>query len=282
MGTLYLVSTPIGNLGDISPRAEETLRSVDRILTEDTRRSRLLAQKAGSKAPLVSLHAHNERERSKRILSWLSNGEDLALLSDAGTPLVSDPGGRTVAGAIESGHRVVPIPGPSAVLSALIASGLPSERFAFLGFPERKGNKRKAFFERVALSNETVVLFESPRRLLVLLDELAEKCGHDRQGAVARELTKVHEEIMRGTLTELAAHYRESVPKGEVTLVIAPNEQILDEAAQAVEARALCNDLLDRGMKPSEVAKEVAESLALARNEAYRIVHELQRSRNSG
>ena len=282
MGTLYLVSTPIGNLGDISPRAEETLRSVDRILTEDTRRSRLLAQKAGSKAPLVSLHAHNERERSKRILSWLSNGEDLALLSDAGTPLVSDPRGRTVAGAIESGHRVVPIPGPSAVLSALIASGLPSERFAFLGFPERKGNKRKAFFERVALSNETVVLFESPRRLVVLLDELAEKCGHDSQGAVARELTKVHEEIMRGTLTELAAHYRESVPKGEVTLVIAPNEQILDEAAQAVEARALCNDLLDRGMKPSEVAKEVAESLALARNEAYRIVHELQRSRNSG
>ena len=282
MATLYLVSTPIGNLGDISPRAEETLRSVDRILAEDTRRSRLLAKKAGARAPLISLHAHNERERSERILSWLSKGEDLALLSDAGTPLVSDPGGRTVAGVIEAGHRVVPIPGPSAVLSALIASGLPSERFAFLGFPEKKGKERESFFERVALSGETVVLFESPRRLVALLVALAERCGADRRGVVARELTKVYEEIRRGTLTELAAHYREFSPRGEVTLVIAPAEEILDDAAQAKAARALCNELLDKGMKPSEVAREVAASLALPRNEAYRIVHKLERDRTPG
>ena len=277
-----MVSTPIGNLGDISPRAEETLRSVDRILAEDTRRSRLLAKKAGARAPLISLHAHNERERLERILSWLSKGEDLALLSDAGTPLVSDPGGRTVAGVIGEGHQVVPIPGPSAVLSALIASGLPSDRFTFLGFPERKGKERESFLERVSVSAETVVLFESPRRLVALLEALTERCGADRRGVVAREITKVYEEILRGPLKELAAHYRESPPKGEVTLVVAPSEQILDDAARAKEARALCKELLDSGMKPSEVAREVAASLALARNEAYRIVQELERDRTLG
>ncbi|HET9948512.1 MAG TPA: 16S rRNA (cytidine(1402)-2'-O)-methyltransferase, partial [Longimicrobiales bacterium] len=222
MATLYVVSTPIGNLADLTPRAAATLRGVARILAEDTRRSRPLAQAAGASAPLLSLHEHNERERTRQVLEWLARGEDVALVTDAGTPLVSDPGARVVAAAIERGHAVVPIPGPSAVLAALVGSGLPSDRFAFLGFPERKGPARRALLERVAASRETVVLFESPHRLVRLLDDLAAACGPGRRVAVARELTKVHEEFVRGTLSEASAYYQEHPPKGEVTVVIGP------------------------------------------------------------
>ena len=204
MGTLYVVSTPIGNLGDLSPRAEETLRAVSRILAEDTRRSRILAERAGSKARLVSLYEHNELMRTEVVLGWLADREDLALVSDAGTPLVSDPGARLVAAVLEAGHRVVPIPGPSAVIAALVVSGLPCERFTFLGFPERKGRARHDLLLRVSQATESVVLFESPHRLVALLVALAEVCGPDRLVSVARELTKIHEEVRRGTLAEVA------------------------------------------------------------------------------
>ena len=278
MATLYLVSTPIGNLDDVSRRAAETLKSVHRILAEDTRRSRVLADHVGAEAPLVSVHAHNEAERIERITGWLDAGEDLALVTDAGTPLVSDPGGRVVSAVVEKGHRVVPIPGPSAVLAALVASGLPADRFAFLGFPARKGRQRDADLERVATSEETVVLFESPHRLVRLLDELEERCGADRRAAVARELTKLHEEFVRGTLPEVAAYYREAPPRGEVTVVVAPAGE--DGAADPVdveaEAARLGRELLEDGMRPSTVAKEVARRLDLGRNEAYRIVHDLE------
>ena len=274
MATLFLVSTPIGNLGDLSPRATDTLRDVKRILAEDTRRTRILTERAGSTAPLVSLHAHNERERTGKILEWLSAGEDLALVSDAGTPLLSDPGARVVDAVLEAGHRVVPIPGPSAILAALVASGLPSERFVFLGFPERKGRDRRALLERVARAEETVVLFESPQRLADLLDALATACGPTRRAAVARELTKVHEEVTRGTLDEVAAYYRGHPPKGEVTLVVAPASVADSEGERGEEARELAARLLSEGLKPSEAAKELADRLDLARNEAYRVVHE--------
>ncbi len=273
MATLHLVSTPIGNLGDLSPRAAETLRAADRILAEDTRRTRILADHVGSSAPLVSLHAHNEQERIGAILGWLDAGEELALVSDAGTPLVSDPGGRVVAAVAEAGHAVVPIPGPSAVLAALAASGLPSERFTFLGFPARKGRARTDDLERVRRAEETVVLFESPNRLVRLLRDLAERCG-ERRVAVARELTKVHEEVVRGTLAEVARYYDERAPRGEVTLVVAPAVPPPDDADRAERARALARDLLAGGMKPSAAARELTERLDLARNEAYRIVHD--------
>lgn len=276
MGTLYVVSTPIGNLGDLSPRAEETLRSVSRILAEDTRRSRILAQKAGSTARLVSLHEHNERERTDTVLGWLADQEELALVSDAGTPLVSDPGARLVSAVLEAGYRVVPVPGPSAVIAALVASGLPSERFTFLGFPERKGKARKELLDRVASSRETVVLFESPQRLVDLLLVLAEGCGPQRMVAVARELTKLHEEVRRGTLAELIAYYQKNPPKGEVTLVVAPDDGVPEPRDVEREARELVEELMAEGMKPSRVAKVVAERLALARNDAYRIVHDLE------
>jgi len=274
VATLFLVSTPIGNLGDLSPRAADTLRTVARILAEDTRRTRVLSDRAGATAPLVSLHAHNERERTGKILGWLGAGEDLALVSDAGTPLLSDPGARVVDAVLEAGHRVVPIPGPSAILAALVASGLPSDRFAFLGFPERKGADRRALLERVARAEETVVLFESPQRLTGLLDALADACGPTRRVAVARELTKVHEELTRGTIEEVAAYYREHPPKGEVTVVVAPAPEADSTGERGQEARELAARLLSEGLKPSQVAKEVAGRLDLARNEAYRVVHE--------
>ncbi|HUP52309.1 MAG TPA: 16S rRNA (cytidine(1402)-2'-O)-methyltransferase [Longimicrobiales bacterium] len=277
MSTLYLVSTPIGNLGDLSPRAAETLRSVDRILAEDTRRSRLLAERAGSTAPLVSLHEHNERAREEVVLAWLAGGERLALVSDAGTPLVSDPGARLVGAVLAAGHDVVPIPGPSAVLAALVGSGFVTERFTFLGFPERKGSARRALLERAARSEDAVILFESPNRLVELLDALAEACGPERRVAVARELTKLHEEFVRGTLGEAAAYYREHPPKGEVTVVLEPaSPEDVAPADREDEARALATELLARGTRPSQVAKELADRLDLARNDAYRIVHELE------
>jgi 16S rRNA (cytidine1402-2'-O)-methyltransferase len=276
VGTLHVVSTPIGNLGDLSPRAEETLRDVSRILAEDTRRSRILADRAGSAARLVSLHEHNERERTEVVLGWLEDGEELALVSDAGTPLVSDPGARLVAAVLAAGHRVVPVPGPSAVIAALVVSGLPSERFTFLGFPERKGRARHELLQRVARATESVVLFESPQRLVGLLAALAEVCGPDRLVAVARELTKIHEEVRRGTLAEVAAYYEANAPRGEVTLVVAPADTAEPAEDRGEAARSLARELLGDGVKPSQAAKEVAARLDLGRNEAYRIVHDLE------
>ena len=270
-----MVSTPIGNLADLSPRAEETLRLVGRVLAEDTRRTRILTERAGSEARLVSLHEHNERERTDAVLGWLADGQHLALVSDAGTPLVSDPGAKLVAAVLEAGHRVVPVPGPSAVITALVVSGFPTERFSFLGFPERKGRARKDLLARVAKSEETVVLFESPRRLVGLLDSLAGLCGEDRLVAVAREMTKVHEEVRRGTLSEVRAYYEANPPVGEVTLVVAAGQAREEGPDRLEQARALARDLLGSGVKPSRAARELAARLDLARNEAYRIVHEL-------
>lgn len=243
----------------------------------------MLTERVGSGAPLVSLHAHNEAERIGRILAWLEAGEDLALVSDAGTPLLSDPGARVVRAVLDAGHRVVPIPGPSAILTSLIASGLAGERFTFLGFPPRKGPERRALLERVATSAETTVLFESPHRLADLLDALAEACGGGRPAAVARELTKLHEEMVRGTLHEVGAYYRQHPPKGEVTVVVAPggdsvvqsaHDQPASEGELEVEARQLAGRLLAEGMKPSAAARELAARLDLARNEAYRVVQD--------
>ena len=236
MATLYLVSTPIGNLDDVSTRVAETLRGVDRMLDE---------------------------------------GEDLALVSDAGTPLVSDPGGRVVEAVVERGHRVVPIPGPSAVLAALVGSGLPAHRFAFLGFPARKGSDREADLERIAGTAETVVVFESPHRLVRLLDDLSGRCEEGRRVAVARELTKLHEEFVRGTLSEVSSYYREHPPKGEVTVVVAPADADADEVDVQAEAARLARALLDEGMRPSAVARELADRLDVARNDAYRIAHDV-------
>jgi 16S rRNA (cytidine1402-2'-O)-methyltransferase len=272
---LFIVSTPIGNLGDLAPRAAESLRTSDRILAEDTRRTRVLVEHAGARTPMVSLHAHNEAERTRRVLGWLEAGETLTLVCDAGTPLISDPGVRLVDAVASAGYPIVPIPGPSAVLAALVASGMPADRFSFLGFPERKGRRRSEILARVRGSAETVILFESPHRLVRLLDDLAQVCGVGRRVAVARELTKVHEEIRRGTLEEVAGYYRENSPRGEVTVVVAPDDSAPDDSGLRARAKVLARELLDDGGKPSEVAKEVSRRLALPKNAAYAIVHEI-------
>lgn len=278
MGTLFVVSTPIGNLEDITRRGERVLGSAEHVLAEDTRRTGKLLEHLGIKAKLTSLHAHNEASRAPRVLEWLEAGREVALVSDAGTPLLSDPGARIVQAALEAGHDVVPIPGPSAVLAALVASGLPAEQFAFLGFVPRRGTERRRVLERVAGSEETVVLFESAERLGALLEALEGVCGGERRLAVARELTKLHETTWRGTLAEARRYYGEKA-RGEITVVVeaAPLPNVPGPAEQEV-ARELARALLEEGSSPSRAAREVANRLKLPRNLAYEIVQETKRA----
>jgi len=225
---------------------------------------------------VTAIHEHNERARTGRVLEWLAAGESLALVSDAGTPLVSDPGGVMVREAIRAGHEVIPIPGPSATTTALAASGLATGRFLFLGFAPRKGRERRAWLRRVRDAEEPVVVFESPKRLAALLDELAGLCGSDRPAAVARELTKVHEEIRRHGLGELAAHFREHPPRGEVTVVVGAVEAATGEVATDREtSEELARAMLDEGLPPSGVARVIAAGCGMSRNAAYRLAQEL-------
>jgi 16S rRNA (cytidine1402-2'-O)-methyltransferase len=277
MATLFIVSTPIGNLADVTRRAETVLGCVGVVYAEDTRRSRVLLDHLGISVPLVSLHEHNERARVAAVLEKLNGGVDVALISDAGTPLVSDPGARLVEEVVESGNDVVPIPGASAVLAALVGAGLPSDRFCFLGFVPRKGGDRTAFLERVADSDETIVLFESAVRLRKLLKDLAVHLGQDRRVAVARELTKIHEEFTRGSLSEVASCFEQTPPRGEVTVVVAPSGVAREDSPlDAAITRAVARVVLDEGMKPSAAARELAGRLGISRNDAYTVIREVR------
>lgn len=219
-GRLRVVATPIGNLGDLSPRAREAFQDADLVACEDTRHTGRLLAGEGIDRPLLSLHEHNERQRVPQVLEALENGQDIALASDAGTPLLSDPGFVLVRAAAERGVVVEAIPGPSAILAALVASALPPHPFTFVGFPPPKGGKRRKFYRRFADLDHTLVVFESPHRLLASLDDALAELG-ERPAAVARELTKMHEEVLRGDLSELSAELaaRDSL-KGEFVLVI--------------------------------------------------------------
>lgn len=219
-GLLSIVSTPIGNLEDFSPRARQALESADVVACEDTRTSGLLLHRLGIKKKLVSLHEHNERQRLPQVLEWLTAGESVALISDAGTPLLSDPGFLLVRAAAEAGIRVEAVPGPSAILAALVVSGLPPLPFTFAGFPPPKSGKRRQFFRGLAALEHTVIFFESPHRLLPSLSDALAELG-ERPAAVARELTKLYEEVLRGDLSALIAQL-ESRPslKGEFVVVI--------------------------------------------------------------
>lgn len=268
MATLYVVSTPIGNLGDITHRALEVLGAVAKVLAEDTRRTGILLRRYDIGTPRISLHEHNEAARTEAVLGWLEAGEDLALVSDAGTPLVSDPGARLVRAVLDAGHAVVPVPGACAALAALVASGIDPEPFAFFGFAPRSGGAREAWLGRVADAGMTTVLYEAPGRIAGLLGDLLERCGTERPVAVARELTKVHESFVRGTLAEVAAYYETRDVRGEVVIVLAGGaEPGVDPAA----ARALAANLLAEGRRTSAVAKELTRRLGLPRNEAYAI-----------
>jgi 16S rRNA (cytidine1402-2'-O)-methyltransferase len=266
-GRLFVVSTPIGNMGDFSFRAVETLRSVALVLAEDTRHSRTLLDRHEIQTPMASYHEHNEAKTTPKLVERLASGEDLALISDAGTPLLSDPGLRLVRAAIDAGIAVVPVPGASALLSALVASGLDAGRFTFFGFLPRKGKERTAVLDEIALSPHTAVLYEAPGRVADSLRELADRAA-DRSAVVARELTKHFEELRRGTLESLTAYYEETPPRGEVVILIAgaPPQAAPDEAVLRDEASAL----RARGLSVRDVAAELTRR-GVARNVAYRL-----------
>ena len=275
-GTLYVVATPLGNLGDLSPRAADTLKQAAVVAAEDTRHTKPLLVHVGSRADLVSFHAHSTERSLERLLRLLGAGTDVALVTDAGTPTVSDPGAELVAAARARGIAVVTIPGPTAVAAALAVSGLTADRYTFLGFLPRKGAERRRLLEFVAESEWTVVLFEAPNRVAELLADLAAACdgGAERSAAVSREMTKVFEETRTGTLAELAGYYAEAPPRGEVTIVVAgtgkprPVEVAIDPEARA---RAL----LAQGMTRKDVADQVAGETGISRNTAYRLVNDL-------
>lgn len=274
MGTLYLVATPIGNLEDITLRALRILREVPLIAAEDTRHTRKLLTHFNISTSTISYHEHSPQAQRDIILAALATG-DVALVSDAGTPAVSDPGQDLVRAAIAAGCPVIPIPGPTAAISALIASGLPTDHFTFLGFLPRKSTDRRALLEQVRLSPYTLILYEAPHRLLSCLDDLLAILG-DREIAVARELTKLHEAWLRGSLAAIGARYAsgELTPRGEYTLVVAGTlatpATARDESHSTEDrARARLGDLLSQGLATREAAARVAREIGLTRREAY-------------
>ena len=271
-GTLYIVSTPIGNLGDFSHRAVETLRTVAAVLAEDTRHTITLLNRYEIRTPLVAHHEHNEAKTTPGLVARLRRGESLALVSDAGTPLLCDPGGRLVRAAVEAGIPVSPVPGASALLAALVASGLPIDRFTFFGFLARKGPERRSTVEEIAALRHAAVLYEAPTRVAATLAELARAGAGDRATVVARELTKQYEELRRGTLAELAAYYGDAPPRGEVVIVIAGAVATPGATEDALRARAA--ELRATGATARDVATALASELGAPRNLAYRLAHE--------
>lgn len=268
-GTLYVVSTPIGNLADLSQRALAVLGAASVVYAEDTRHTRKLSQHYGIGAPLRSVHAGNEERRAEEIRSRLSAGDDCALVSDAGTPVVSDPGARLVAAVAEAGFRVISIPGPSAVTAALAVAGLPAGRFLFLGFAPRGGGDRVAWMDEALGSRHTVVAFEAPGRLARTLREWAERGASERRCVVCRELTKMHEEAERGTVAHLADYYSGVEVRGEVTLVLEGTGAPTPIGVDAEEAGRLAERLARSGCTTREIARRLREELGMARNEAY-------------
>jgi 16S rRNA (cytidine1402-2'-O)-methyltransferase len=275
-GRLYVVATPIGNLGDLSPRAAEVLRSVDLVLAEDTRRTGTLLEHVGSRVRQRSLHEHNERDRIDEVLALLEEGQQIALVSDAGTPVVSDPGFRLVAAAGEAGMRIEPIPGPSAMLAALAVSGLPSDRVVFEGFLPRKGRARADRLAELGNEARTIVLFVSPHRAAADLADLAESLGADRPAIVARELTKLHEEVLRGGLGTLAGQAAESGLRGEVTVVIGGAERVEEEVSEQ-DLVARVRALVATGSSKKAAIAEVAAAAKVPKRDVYQAVLDADR-----
>lgn len=272
--TLFVIATPIGNLGDLSHRAEETLRTVPVVAAEDTRRVRGLLSHLDAHPLVLSFHAHSPEKRQELLLEILGEGRDVALVTDAGTPGVSDPGENLVAAARAAGFGVVPIPGPSAVSTALSASGLSADRYLFLGFLPRKGRERDRLLTMAAECEWTVVLYEAPPRLAELLNDLAGATGAERQVVVCRELTKMYEECRAGTVAELAAYYEAAPPRGEITLVIAgrPEGAVV---APPIDPAVRAAELLASGLSRKDAVQRLMVDTGVARNEAYRIVTSL-------
>ncbi|HEY0529842.1 MAG TPA: 16S rRNA (cytidine(1402)-2'-O)-methyltransferase [Gemmatimonadaceae bacterium] len=269
-GTLFLVSTPIGNLGDMSYRAVEVLSSAALIVAEDTRHSRRLLDHYHITTPLSSYHEHNEAKETPRLVARIVAGDSVALISDAGTPLISDPGSRLVSATIAAGMKVVPIPGASSVMAALVGSGMSLDRFTYFGFLPRKGKERAQAISDVVASPVTCVIFEAGNRVGATLTAFVEAGATDRNAVIARELTKQFEEFKRGSIAELADVYRDVDPKGEVVVVIAGAEKgILSEGDLSDAAAKLRGD----GLSARDVMEHLVANLGAPRNLAYKIAH---------
>lgn len=269
-GTLYVVATPIGNLADITLRAIEVLRAVPLVAAEDTRLTRRLWARHGIDTRLVSYHARSGDRRREELLAHLAGGADLALVTDAGTPLVSDPGSDLVAAWAARGGQVVAVPGASAVLAALVASGLHAARWGFEGFLPRRGRERRERLARVCADERATVLFEAPGRTAATLADLAAACSADRPAALCRELTKLHEEVWRGALGELATRARTEPPRGEVTIVVAGAEPRAGAVSVTIEAgRTQVDELVEEGWSRSSAAREVAQRTGLPRRDLF-------------
>ncbi len=272
-GTLYVVATPIGNLEDVTLRALRVLREVSLIAAEDTRRTARLLQHYSISTPTTSLHQHNERQRGAELLTRLAAGESIALVSDAGTPVVSDPGTGLVAAAHAAGIRVEPVPGPSAAIAALSASGLPAGEFTFLGFPPSKGAERRRWFEALRREPRTLILYEAPHRVHQTLTELGSILGN-RPMLVAREMTKAHEQLVNRPIYEILADA--TPPRGEYTIVIGPD---LDRPAvpqmtySSSILQAEYRNLLAGDLRPKQAARALAEKYGLSSREVYAAIH---------
>lgn len=269
-GVLYVVVTPIGNLSDVTARAEEVLRTVEVVYAEDTRRTGRLLKEVGASPRLRSLHEHNEARRAEELVDVLEAGTNCALVADAGAPVVSDPGRRAVEAVAGAGLRVIPVPGPSAVTAAVMVSGLPGDRFAFLGFPPRSGSDRERWMELCTSLPVTVVVFESPERVGDLMQALARRGLGERRCAVCRELTKLHEEVIRGTVAEVASRLVADTPRGEVTVVLAGRERGGWEERRE-EARERARELQATGHSTREISDALQREYDVPRNEAYQL-----------
>ena len=264
-GTLFVVGTPIGNLGDMTPRAAEALAAVDLIAAEDTRRSGRLLDGLGIRKPLISLFEGNERERTPELLARLRDGADIAVVTDGGMPAISDPGFRLVRACAAEGIEIRVVPGPSAVIAALVVSGMPTDRFVFEGFLPRKQGERERRLAELAPDRRTLIVFESPIRVQILLRDVMVAFG-DRQIVIARELTKLHEEVIRGSVSEVLSKLGDVELKGEVVVVIhGADEAVHDLAACIEEAR----ELLAEGLRKRDAARAVADRRGVSANDIY-------------
>jgi len=266
-GTLYLVATPIGNLSDITHRALQVLRDVDLIACEDTRHTQKLLNHYGITTKTVSYHEHNEQQRANQLIDQLKQGTNIAVVSDAGTPSISDPGFRLVRAAIENEVPIVPLPGPSALISALSAAGLPTDEFFFAGFLPAKSNARRARLSELQTVPGTLIFYEAPHRLAATLKDAYEILG-ERDAVVARELTKVYEEIRRGRLSELSDHYEREEARGEIVVLI--DRHVIVAAKPQLTIAALVDQFEQEGMDQRAALKKAARELGLSRAEAYR------------
>lgn len=277
-GTLYLVPTPIGNLSDLSPRAVETLAGADFIAAEDTRVTLKLLNHFAIKKSMVAYYRHNTTAGGQAILKRLLNGETCALVSDAGTPAVSDPGEELVKLCVEHGVDVVALPGPCALTTALSVSGLPTGRFTFEGFLAMNKKNRRDHLSSLKNEPRTMIFYEAPHKLLTTLQDLSAVFGPDRPVSLCRELTKLHEEVIRTTLAGAVDHYRDQTPKGEFVLVVAGAEPVLAEAPDPSDALAQVNALRQEGASLKDAVRQVADALGLKRNLLYSMAVEVEKA----